>query len=111
MHMRIRSALCLGPALLLLAAEAVHGQTYSGTFVRHEAEITYSRRCDSSGTRNDVSERVFQGTQATITAEGTPLTCGVFSLRGAEFTFGAPNTALTVTRSSGEIAMLTNPEK
>lgn len=106
-----RRAFVWRPIAALLLVGVMDGQTFTGTFVRHEAEITYSRRCDSSGTRTDVSERTLQGTQATIAAEGTPLTCGVFSLRAAEFTFAAPNTALTVSRSSGEIATLTNPEK
>ncbi|MBL8222234.1 MAG: hypothetical protein JNL62_23565, partial [Bryobacterales bacterium] len=100
-----------GPMLaLLLAGIPLNAQTYTGRFLSHEAEITYSGRCDSSGTRTNVTNRTFSGTQATIAAESTPITCGVFSLRAAEFAFTAPNTALTVTRSSGEIATLTNPQ-
>ncbi len=86
--------------ILILLAQALSAENFTGTFRNHEAQITLSRRCDGSGTNTSTSRRTYSSTQAQLSPEGTPITCGPFTMKSASLSFQAPITPVSVSYTS-----------
>jgi hypothetical protein len=82
--------------ILIFLAQVLHAENFTGTFRNHEAAITLSRRCDGSGTSTTTSRRTYSSTQAQLSPDGTPITCGPFTMRSASVSFQAPIAPVSV---------------